>query len=86
MQYLKTNSITLAFLRLSSWSNKLHGCFSDLFLLLFNISMYKLNILSNAVFLHRVHTKTSLPVFTGRFQKISHLYSVRSSTLKLFKI
>ena len=35
--------------------------------------------------MHRVHTKTSLPVFTGSFQRISHLYSTRSSTLTLSK-
>ena len=45
------------------------------------LNLYKLNILSIAVFMHRVHTKTSPPVFTGNFQKISHLYSTRSSTL-----
>ena len=33
--------------------------------------------------MHRVHTKTSIPVFTGRFQRISHLYSTRLSTLNL---
>ena len=34
------------------------------------LNFYKLNILSIAPFLHRVHTKTSLPVLTGRFQRI----------------
>ena len=33
------------------------------------------------MFMHRVHTKTSPPVFTGSFQRISYLYSTRSSTL-----
>ena len=49
------------------------------------LNLYKLNILSIAVFLHRVHTKTSPPVFTGSFQRISHLYSTRSSTLNFSK-
>ena len=35
--------------------------------------------------MHRVHTKTSSPVFTGSFQRISHLYSTRSSTLNFSK-
>ena len=35
--------------------------------------------------MHRVHTKTSPPVFTGSFQSISHLYSTRSSTLNFSK-
>ena len=35
--------------------------------------------------MQRVHTKTSLPVFTGSFQRISHLYSTRSSTLNFSK-
>ena len=35
--------------------------------------------------MHRAHTKTSHPVFTGSFQKISHLFSTRSSTLKFSK-
>ena len=48
-------------------------------------NLYKLNILSIAVFMHRVHTKTFPPVFTGSFQRISHLYSTRSSTLKFSK-
>ena len=45
------------------------------------LNLCKLDILSIAVFMHRVHTKTSPPVFTGNFQRISHLYSTRSSTL-----
>ena len=49
------------------------------------LNLYKLNILSIAVFMHRVHTKTSPPVFTGSFQRISHLYSTRSSTLNFSK-
>ena len=49
------------------------------------LNLYKLNILSIAVFIHRVHTKTSPPVFTGSFQKISYLYSTRSSTLNFSK-
>ena len=49
------------------------------------LSLCKLNILSIAVFMHRVYTKTSPPVFTGRFQMISHLYSTRSSTLNFSK-
>ena len=44
------------------------------------LNLYKFNILSIAVFMHRVHTKTSPPVFTGSFQRISHVYSTRSST------
>ena len=35
--------------------------------------------------MHRVHTKAYPPVFTGSFQKISHLYSTRSSTLNFSK-
>ena len=35
--------------------------------------------------MHRVHTKTSPPVFTRSFQRISHLYSTRSSTLNFSK-
>ena len=35
--------------------------------------------------MHRVHTKTSPPVFTGSFQRISHLYSRRLSTLNISK-
>ena len=35
--------------------------------------------------MHRVHTKTSPSVFTGRFQRISYLYSTRSSTLNFSK-
>ena len=49
------------------------------------LNLYELNILSIAVFMHRVHTKTSPPVFTGSFHRISHLYSTRSSTLNFSK-
>ena len=35
--------------------------------------------------MYRVHTKTSPPIFTGSFQRISHLYSARSSTLNFSK-
>ena len=35
--------------------------------------------------MHRIHTKTSPPVFTGSFQRISHLYSTKSSTLNFSK-
>ena len=49
------------------------------------LNLCKLNILSIAVFMRRVHTKTSPSVFTGSFQRISHLYSTRSSTLNLSK-
>ena len=35
--------------------------------------------------MHRVHTKTSPPAFNGSFQRISHLYSTRSSTLNFSK-
>ena len=35
--------------------------------------------------MHRVHTKTSPPVFTGSFQRICHLYSTRLSTLNFSK-
>ena len=49
------------------------------------LNLYKFNILSIAVFMHTVHTKTSPPVFTGSFQRISHLYSTRSSTLNFSK-
>ena len=35
--------------------------------------------------MHRGHTKISPPVFTGSFQRISHLYSTRSSTLNFSK-
>ena len=49
------------------------------------LNLYKLNILSIAVFRHRFHTKPSPPVFTGRFQRISHLYSTKSSTLNFSK-
>ena len=48
-------------------------------------NIYKLNILSVAVFTHRVHTRASPPVFTGFFQKIFHLYSTRSSNLNISK-
>ena len=43
------------------------------------------NILSNAVFMYRVHTKISRSVFTGSFQRISHLYSTTSSTWNFSK-
>ena len=49
------------------------------------LNLYKLNILNIVAFMHRVHTKTSPPVFTGSFQRISHLYSTRSSTLNFSK-
>ena len=49
------------------------------------LNLYKLNILSIAVFMHRVHTKTSPPVFTGSFKRISHLYSTSSPTLNFSK-
>ena len=49
------------------------------------LNLYKLNILSIAVFKHSVYTETSSPVFTGSFQRISHLYSTRSSTLNFSK-
>ena len=49
------------------------------------MNLYKLNILNIVVFMHRVNTKTSPPVFTGSFQRISHLYSTRSSTLNFSK-
>ena len=45
-----------------------------------------LNLLSIAVFMHNVHTKASPPVFTGSFQRISQLYSTRSSTLNFSKL
>ena len=48
-------------------------------------NLYKLNILSIAAFMHRVYAKTSPPVFTGSFQRISHLYSTRLSTLNFSK-
>ena len=41
------------------------------------LNLYKPNLLSIAVFTHRIHTKTSPPVFTGSFQGISHLHSTR---------
>ena len=50
------------------------------------MNLYKLNVLSIAVFMHEVHTKTSPPVFNGSFQKICHLYSTRSSTLNFSKV
>ena len=49
------------------------------------LNLYKLNILSIAVFMHRVHTKASPPVFNGSFHRIFHLYSTRSSTLNFSK-
>ena len=49
------------------------------------LNLYKFNLLSTAVFMHRVHTKRSPPIFTGSFQRISHLYSTRSSTLNFSK-
>ena len=47
--------------------------------------LYRLDTLSIAAFIHRVHTKTSPLVFTGSFQRICHLYSTRSSTLNFSK-
>ena len=47
------------------------------------LNLCKLNILSITVFMHRVHTKTYPPVFTGSFQRISRLYS--KPKLKLTK-
>ena len=41
--------------------------------------------LSIAVFIHRVHTKASPPVFTGSFQMISNLYFIRLPTLNFSK-
>ena len=38
------------------------------------LNLYKLNILSIAVFMYRVHTKLSPSVFTGNFQGISELW------------
>ena len=35
--------------------------------------------------MHRVYAKISPLVFTGRFQRISHLYSTRSSTSNFSK-
>ena len=35
--------------------------------------------------MHRFHTKTSPPIFNGSFQRISHPYSTRSSTLNFLK-
>ena len=35
--------------------------------------------------MHSVHTKTSPSVFTGRFWRISHLHSTKSSTLNFSK-
>ena len=37
------------------------------------LNLYKLNMLSIAIFMHRVHTKTSPLVFPGSFQRTSHL-------------
>ena len=37
------------------------------------LNLYELNILSITVFMHRVHAKTSPPIFTGNFQGISKL-------------
>ena len=48
------------------------------------LNLHKLNVLSIAIFMHRVHTKTSL-VFAGSIQRISHLYSTRSPTLNFSK-
>ena len=36
--------------------------------------------------MHRAHTKISPPVFTGQFERISFIYSIRSPTLNLSKI
>ena len=36
--------------------------------------------------MHRVDAKTSPPFFTGRFQTISHFYTIWSSTLNFSKI
>ena len=44
------------------------------------LNLYKLNKLSIAAFMHRAHVKTSPPVFTRWFHRVSHLYSTRSST------
>ena len=49
------------------------------------LNLYKLSILSITVFMHQVHTKASPPVFMESFQRISHLHSVRSSTLNFSK-
>ena len=49
------------------------------------MNLYKLNILSIAVFIYRVYTKTCPPVFTGHFQKIFDIYSTRSPTLTFSK-
>ena len=49
------------------------------------LNLYKLNILSITAFMHQVHTKASPPVFMESFQRISHLHSVRSSTLNFSK-
>ena len=49
------------------------------------LDLYKLNILSIAVFMHRVHTKTSPSLFTRSFQRIPHLNSTRSSPLNFSK-
>ena len=49
------------------------------------LNLCKLNILSISLFMYRVHTKTSPPVLTRSFQRISHLYSTRSPTLNFSK-
>ena len=49
------------------------------------LNLYELNILSIAVLIHKVHKILCSPVFTGRFQRISYLYSRRSSTLNFSK-
>ena len=49
------------------------------------LNLYKLNILSIAVFMHRVLTKTSPSVFAGSIETIFHLYSTRSSTSNFSK-
>ena len=49
------------------------------------LNLYKLNILSTAVFMHRVHSKASTPVFTGSLPKVSHLHSTTLSTLNFSK-
>ena len=49
------------------------------------LNLHQLNIFSISVFMNKVHAKTSLPVFTGSFQRISHLNSTRSSTFNFSK-
>ena len=49
------------------------------------LNLYKLNISSIALLIHRVHKTSCSPVFAGRFQRISHLYSWRPSTLNFPK-